>query len=538
MSLMQNDPRLKLLGTDGILMPTVQSFFAATELALETMPQQEPHFYLAGKGWGAEIALLGEIEGKQKNKIDFGYRSHSDFELYATRQNFEYTEPFQNIFGAQEVYPVHKTKGLKNLPDTLLRQTAETVSLNGLEIKIPQLELLFLDKWIVPGTHSRTFNGNPLTDAVALATAYLLDRELAHHYLEEYFIKPEIAKTVDPAVILSGQVGGITRLLKQAERNFAEEGKSPSTQELVSFVNEKMDAVKRTTKSEVSMSGTSTQFWIPIVAEDVDANTMKIKSLAYEDRLLQKIKDVQQQQHDMLNRRHSDLDQAFSQADSILAQHSPMHSAAKDAVGKITKTAGIAGIAVAVAEGDIVSATMGAAMEGANSSVGEKALGLAAKALKIGGFVGKRIPVIGAAVTAGFVLWETGSYAFKGELNKAGAAFMAGAAETAGNIIGFGLGDAAREGTRGIIIASGGDKYAEIDKSGIREVAEGVYRVATEAYNSDFVQHGGLKASVLKGEKLATEFQSAALVADDAQQSPPKKLEIAERVSANPIKPA
>ncbi|MCB1579697.1 MAG: hypothetical protein H6859_01035 [Rhodospirillales bacterium] len=99
-------------------------------------------------------------------------------------------------------------------------------------------------------------------------------------------------------------------------------------------------------------------------------------------------------------------------------------------------------------------------------------------------FVGKRIPVIGAFVTAAFTLAETGKHALKGDFEMAGAVLTTGLAETAGNVVGFGLGDAAREGTRKLFIEAAGEEFAEIEKSGLREIAEGAFELANNAYDT------------------------------------------------------
>lgn len=58
-----------------------------------------------------------------------------------------YPHAFKKVLGAQEFFPLTKTKGLKNLPPDLLHTTAEAVNFGGIEIFIPELELLFLDKY-------------------------------------------------------------------------------------------------------------------------------------------------------------------------------------------------------------------------------------------------------------------------------------------------------------------------------------------------------------------------------------------------------
>jgi hypothetical protein len=173
---------------------------------------------------------------------------------------------------------------------------------------------------------------------------------------------------------------------------------------------------------------------------------------------------------------------------------------------------GVAGIAVNIADGNYGAAATAAAIEAAQSAAGR---GLARKGLSrlLGSvfetvaesgakLVGKRLPVIGAAVTAGFVALEAGRFAIKGEFGKAAAATVTGAAEAAGNLVGFGVGDLARESARGLIVATAGSTYEDIEKSGLRQLAEGGYRAARKVAAtvelkpvSDPVADGAIKTS-------------------------------------------
>ena len=66
---------------------------------------------------------------------------------------------------------------------------------------------------------------------------------------------------------------------------------------------------------------------------------------------------------------------------------------------------------------------------------GRKFLSYFGKSLKL---ISKRVPLIGAAVTSVFVAKETIGYLAKGQFSEAGASVLCGAAEIAGNIVGFG----------------------------------------------------------------------------------------------------
>ena len=52
---------------NGILMPTLDNFYERTNLAIKTQPQEGKYFFLPGKGWGAEIAIRGQIMGRKKH---------------------------------------------------------------------------------------------------------------------------------------------------------------------------------------------------------------------------------------------------------------------------------------------------------------------------------------------------------------------------------------------------------------------------------------------------------------------------------------
>ena len=142
---------------------------------------------------------------------------------------------------------------------------------------------------------------------------------------------------------------------------------------------------------------------------------------------------------------------------------------------------GVVGAAVNLAQGNIA----GAAADLATSNTGLNAIGKGLNAaataekavpiLKLFGKAGlamlKRLPMIGAVVTTAVVAEKVGEHVFKGEYKKATAEAAAGGAESLGNTVGFGVGDAAREAVRGGLKAVGGDAY-EAEKSGLRQLGE------------------------------------------------------------------
>ena len=173
---------------EGIMMPEIDDFYRSVLLAISTNPQKTEDGkirYLFGKGIGVEIALRGEIEDRIKYNTLPIYRSHSDFELYDTKENPYGDSIFRDIFGSQEIYPETATKGLKNLPEGYMDSTYEKVNLDGYEVLVPQLEILFLDKFLRGESTPR----NGVYDCELLAQEYELDIDLLKEYLEKYYFK-------------------------------------------------------------------------------------------------------------------------------------------------------------------------------------------------------------------------------------------------------------------------------------------------------------------------------------------------------------
>ncbi|MEW6722533.1 MAG: hypothetical protein AB1324_04685 [Candidatus Micrarchaeota archaeon] len=187
----------------GLEMPTATDFYRKVYLAVSLWRQYEDERtpYLLGKGVGVEIALRGGIAGRRKSPLEFSFRTHSDFEFYAVEYKTDetganirgenvYPEVFLEVFGAQEYFPPTKTKGLCGLPPDLLIRSAEEVDFGGIPIRIPNLELLFLDKFLAPGIKERPEG----SDAEVLARQYKLDNEAVLTQLDRYHIKPAIER--------------------------------------------------------------------------------------------------------------------------------------------------------------------------------------------------------------------------------------------------------------------------------------------------------------------------------------------------------
>jgi hypothetical protein len=100
---------------------------------------------------------------------------------------------------------------------------------------------------------------------------------------------------------------------------------------------------------------------------------------------------------------------------------------------------------------------------------------------KVTGGIVKRLPVIGAVVTTGFVAYEVGDNLLDGKIGKAGSALVAGGAEAVGNLVGFGGGDAARESVRETIHYTAGSKYMP-QESGLRSLGTNAYEAGSKFF--------------------------------------------------------
>lgn len=99
----------------------------------------------------------------------------------------------------------------------------------------------------------------------------------------------------------------------------------------------------------------------------------------------------------------------------------------------------------------------------------------------------KRIPLIGAAVTSLFVAKEAFGYLMRGETDQLGACLLCGAGEIAGNIVGFGIGDVAREGIRKAFVKYDKEKYASIERSDLLVVGD--YLAEKAGFSDIFNMH-------------------------------------------------
>lgn len=317
-------------GNLGVIMPTEQDFYRKTLLAVSLWRQHEGDktSYLLGKGAGVEVALRGNIQNRTKRPIVFSYRSHSDFELYGVDYNAGengtnlggkpiYTEAFREVFGSQEFFPVTKTKGLKNIPPTLLHDTAEVVDFGGVPVRIPQLELLFLDKYMAKESTPRT-EGH---DADLVARQYVLDRARIHQYLDQLVIEPAVSEIQEHTQRdYQSQLDGIKRNIGWIRQEFEEAGIDPAPQDLVEKLNERTQTMLDICGSEsnVVSSGIRLNLWETVKPEQIDASG-NIIDQDFLQRLQDKVRKMESAAIERYREKHQEIDQLFDDIEKEFA---------------------------------------------------------------------------------------------------------------------------------------------------------------------------------------------------------------------------
>lgn len=267
----------------GIEMPTEKIFYNKVFVAISLWRQKKEGggiTYILGKGTGVEIALRGNVRGREKRQPAFPYRSHSDFELYAVDVGIEvYSPAFMTVFGAQEYFPPTKTKGLSHLPPDLLHKTCETVDLGGIDILIPELELMYLDKRFASEATPREDG----YDHELLAKRYVLDTEKVLQYLNTFVLpgmRNKIEETYSPEKAAS-QIAGIKKYMRMYER----EHELLSKTEPADWANALNSLFE--THLHMEMSDISSLYWVTLT----DADFTPDRQLADEAGLKTKIQD-------------------------------------------------------------------------------------------------------------------------------------------------------------------------------------------------------------------------------------------------------
>lgn len=206
------------------IMPTIDTFDKKMLLAIKLWPQigkdGQVH-YLLGKGVGVEIAIRGDVQGRKKRNNNFSYRGHSDFEIYncVGYDSLPESKAFNYVFGAQECYPKTETKGLKNMDPNLMDSTYETVVYKGNKYLVPELEILFLDKFLKKEKTPRKEG----YDAILLLKEYELDMNKVLYYYDQYYYKVEAQKFIDPDKVYEQSLKALTKRIPDAAKDLLEE---------------------------------------------------------------------------------------------------------------------------------------------------------------------------------------------------------------------------------------------------------------------------------------------------------------------------
>lgn len=232
---------------EGFIMPNIEAFDTKISLAIKLWPQINSDGkidYLLGKGVGVELALRGEVNGRKKHNNNFAYRCHSDFEIYdAPSINYDLiknSEMFTYVFGAQEIFPKDSTKALHNLPKSLMDDTYDEVYYNGETYLIPELELLFLDKYLKKESTPREDG----YDAYLLFREYDLDVEKILNYYDKYYLElkvNDVMEIYEPSISYNKTIDSLNGQFVKSAKSFCEaEGIEFSLETLNYIVNEEM----------------------------------------------------------------------------------------------------------------------------------------------------------------------------------------------------------------------------------------------------------------------------------------------------------
>jgi len=296
---------------DSIQMVTQEDFYRKVFIVVSLWRQKDSSGakYLLGKGVGTEIALQGIVRGRERNAVRFPYRPHSDFELYGINDRSEQAL-FSEVFPGEEGFSSEsrRTKGLVNLPPDLLNQTFETVELGDMEVLIPELELLFLDKYAKPEQTPRSEG----YDAELIARQYELDREKLHMYAEAYVIQPEIQDIEeDFKDKVEEQKQAILDHIRFSIDKISAGDQELSVSNIVNDLNSTIQSNIRVYKSnleDVSMSGLEIYLWEDIQPEQIDIEGNIIDPL-FLTRLKEKVENSKSKKIQDCKNLHAHIDE-------------------------------------------------------------------------------------------------------------------------------------------------------------------------------------------------------------------------------------
>ncbi len=301
----------------GAQMKTMDDFYRKVLLAISLWRQKDSigTTYLLGKGVGLEVALQGKVLGRKKKSVGFSYRSHSDFELYGVNDRGN-NSLFQEVFPGEESFSsgCGKTKGLVNLPPDLLSNTFETVDLGGVKILVPELELLFLDKYVEPEQTPRQ-EGH---DSHLLARQYVLDREKIHKYLDPYVIKPAIQNIEqDFEEKEEEHMKAVIDFISFSVQELQAQGEILSTENIVNNINLKIKSHIDRYKSkleDISISGLELFLWKDLEPDQIDIYG-NIIDPSFRTALRGRIENWKQSQVDRYKNLHANIDTLLDKSD-------------------------------------------------------------------------------------------------------------------------------------------------------------------------------------------------------------------------------
>ena len=265
--------------SEGVMVKTYDDFINKILLMVKLWPQKEGNNinYLFGSSVGLELALQGNVVGKKKNNNCYTYRPHNEIILYNVKIiDYEDTQDsynFKEAFGNIEFYPSYELKVLSNINNDLLDKNYETVIINNHKVLIPELEILFLEKYLQRELVSRSEG----YDYELLFNEYELDIDKILNYLEDYYIKPKISKDEEYYNELLG------RQIKAIERILNNGGKIITNLENLEL---QIDAFPK--GKNMNYAGISIDLWIPL---NIKSITFKNKYYYIDDKkYLEKLK--------------------------------------------------------------------------------------------------------------------------------------------------------------------------------------------------------------------------------------------------------
>ncbi len=304
----------------GVQMDTIDDFYKKVLLAVSLWHQSDAMgtTYLLGKGIGVEVALRGKVLGRKKKSIDFPYRSHADFELYGVNDRSN-SNLFEEVFPGEESFSSEsrRTKGLVNLPPDLLSKTFETVDLGGVKILVPELEILFLDKYVAPEQTPREEG----FDAELLAKQYELNRNKIHEYLDLYVIEPTIQKIAQSFEDMEEeQMKAVVDFISFSVQELQIQGGILSTDGIVNNINLKIKSHIDTYKDNldnISISGLELFLWKDLEPGQIDTDG-NIIDPSFRKNLRERIESWKRSQIDTCKNLHAAIDTLLVKADKFI----------------------------------------------------------------------------------------------------------------------------------------------------------------------------------------------------------------------------